>query len=175
MAESRQATAVGNEADLQAELEKTRAELEKARAEAAEARAEHSRAAGERAELARALEEARRSAERQAARKEEQAMQQLRRQKKVLLTIASTPDDSTPVHVSINGYAYRIPRDIPTPVPEAVAEAVRLAAMDVPMVERQENGQDKTTFRHVSRFPFTIAPLEPAGQAAGTDGAAEAV
>lgn len=174
MAESRQAAA-GNEADLQAELEKTRAELEKARAEAAEARAEHSRAAGERAELARALEEARRSAERQAARKEEQAMQQLRQQKKVLLTIASTTDDSTPVHVSINGYAYRIPRDIPTPVPGAVAEAVRLAAMDVPMVERQENGQDKTIFRHVNRFAFTIAPLEPAGQDAGTGGAAEAV
>ena len=58
--------------------------------------------------------------------------------------------------VSVNGYVYRINRDEPGLVPRAVAEALKLAIMEVPQVKREANGQERTVFRHVNRFSFSL-------------------
>ncbi len=140
------------------ELEKLRTELAAARAEAEQAQEARSRAEAERDAAAREVRIMQEKAEQQAAKEEEQARQQLRQQEKVLLTINSEAGDSTPVMVSVNGYASRIARDVPVLVPSAVAEALKLAVMDVPQVKREPNGQQTTMFRHVNRFSFTVGP-----------------
>ncbi|MBO6170641.1 MAG: hypothetical protein J6N67_00560 [Desulfovibrio sp.] len=83
---------------------------------------------------------------------------QLKRQERVWLTINSTENDSTAVMVGVNGYAYRIKRDKPCLVPVAVVEALKLASYDVPKVERLPNGMERTTFKHVNRFAFSVEP-----------------
>lgn len=149
-------TSADNKAADNSELEKLRTELAAARAEAEQAQQARSRAEAERDAAAREVQVLQEKAEQQAAREEEQARQQLRQQENVLLTINSEAGDSTPVMVSVNGYAFRIARDTPVLVPRAVAEALKLAVMDVPQVIREGNGQDKTVFRHVNRFSFSI-------------------
>lgn len=152
MAENKtQAQAVGT-----GDVETLRADLAAARAEAEEARQALRKADEEREAAARELKTLRKEAAMQAVREEKRAMHQLRQQEKVVLTINSQPNDSTPVMVSVNGYAYRINRDEPVLVPRAVAEMLKLAVMDVPQVVRQDNGQEKTVFRHVNRFSFSV-------------------
>ncbi|WP_297215346.1 hypothetical protein [uncultured Desulfovibrio sp.] len=152
MAENKtQAQAVGT-----GDVETLRADLAAARAEAEEARQALRKADAEREAAARELKTLREEAAMQAVREEKRAMHQLRQQEKVLLTINSQPNDSTPVMVSVNGYAYRIKRDEPVLVPRAVAEMLKLAVMDVPQVVHQDNGQEKTVFRHVNRFSFSV-------------------
>lgn len=96
------------------------------------------------------------------------AAENLRRQNKVELTIASTESDSSPVMVSVNGYAYRIVRDTPVEVPEAIANALKDAVYQKPVaVADPKTGQMKTTFKTVPRFSFTVAPV---GRRSGTEG-----
>lgn len=145
------------------DVQKLRTELEAARAEAAQARQAQQKAEEEQKATAQEVKTLRKTAAMQAAMEEKRAVHQLRQQKKVLLTINSEPNDSTPVMVSVNGYAYRINRDEPVLVPRAVAEALKLAIMEVPQVKREANGQERTEFRHVNRFSFSVvAPTENA-------------
>lgn len=145
------------------DVQKLRTELEAARAETAEARQALQKAEEEQKAAAQEVKTLRKTAAMQAAMEEKRAMHQLRQQEKVLLTINSEPNDSTPVMVSVNGYAYRINRDEPVLVPRAVAEALKLAIMEVPQVKRDPNGQERTVFRHVNRFSFSVeTPTENA-------------
>ena len=143
------------------EVESLRAELAKAKAEKDQAEAKAAKAEEEAAAALAAKEQALKDAQAQAHKEEAAAARQLRGQKKIWLTINSTPDDSTAVMVGVNGYAYRIKRDRRALVPEAVGEVLKLSAMDVPVVERLPNGQNRTTFKHVNRFSFSVEPAEP--------------
>lgn len=140
------------------DVQKLRTELEAARAETAEARQALQKAEEAQKTAAQEVKTRRKTAAMQAAMEEKRAMHQLRQQEKVLLTI-----NSTPVMVSVNGYAYRINRDEPVLVPRAVAEALKLAIIEVPQVKREANGQERTVFRHVNRFSFSVeTPTENA-------------
>lgn len=160
MAENKtpQQSASGTEVEsLRAELARTKAEKEQAEAKAIKAEEEANAA---RMAREQALKDAQDKAEASAHKEEAAAARQLRSQKKIWLTINSTPDDSTAVMVGVNGYAYRIKRDKRALVPEAVGEVLKLSAMDVPVVERLPNGQSRTTFKHVNRFSFSVSPAE---------------
>ena len=154
-----QSGASGTEVEsLRAELAKAKAEKDQAEAKAAKAEEE---AAAALAAKEQALKDAQAQAEASAHKEEAAAARQLRGQKKIWPTINSTPDDSTAVMVGVNGYTYRIKRDRRALVPEAVGEVLKLSAMDVPVVERLPNGQNRTTFKHVNRFSFSVEPAEP--------------
>ena len=124
------------------DVQKLRTELEASRAETAEVRQALQKAEEEQKTAAQEVKTRRKTAAMQAAMEEKRAMHQLRQQEKVLLTI--------------NSYAYRINRDEPVLVPRAVAEALKLAIMEVPQVKREANGQERTVFRHVNRFSFSV-------------------
>lgn len=94
------------------------------------------------------------------ARAEAAAARQIRGQERVWLTINSTESDSTAVMIGVNGYPFRILRDRPVLVPVSVVEALKLAAYDVPRVEKLAHGIVRTTFKHVNRFSFSVEPRE---------------
>ena len=163
MAESKnpQQNAENKDQQHNSELEALRAQLAAIQAEMAEAEARASRAEESAAEKELALKVALDKADVAARKQEAAAARQLRTQDKVWLTINSSANDSTAVAVSVNGYAYRIKRDKRALVPRAVAEALKLASMDVPMVEKMPDGNQRTVFKHGNRFAFSVEEAEP--------------
>ena len=86
---------------------------------------------------------------------------QLKKGRHIWLVIHSTPNDSSAVMISVNGYAYRIRRDEPACVPEAVVEILKLAKYRKATLIRDPNGQRRTEFRTVYRYSFSVSDTKP--------------
>lgn len=136
------------------------AELEALKSQLADMQAQYQQAENRASQAENDLQAAHAKIEAAAAKQERAAVDQLKKQEKVWLTINSNGNDSSAVPVSVNGYAFRILRDKRALVPRAVAEVLKLAVYDKPVVERLPNGQTRTTFKSINRFSFTVEPAE---------------
>lgn len=79
----------------------------------------------------------------------------LNKQKRHKIMIPSTERDKEPVQVSINGYAYNIPRDKEVEVPQGVLEVLNNASYTVFTVKKREEGEgNELVGQEVRRFAY---------------------
>jgi len=80
----------------------------------------------------------------------------LNKQKKYKIMIPSTERERDPVQVSINGYAYNIPRDKEVAVPQSVLEVLNNASHTVYTIKKRAEGEEGNELvpQEVRRFPY---------------------
>ena len=89
----------------------------------------------------------------------------LKREKKVMVKIASTERDKHAVKVGLNGHTYQIPRDKWFAVPGAVLALLDEALVTDYSVELEGPNRGKVTTSEVQRFGVQSKPVEEAPEA----------
>jgi hypothetical protein len=86
----------------------------------------------------------------------------LKREPKVMIKIASTERDKSPVFVGTNGHAYNIPRDKWFPVPKSVIGVLEHCRQTIYTVKADPSKSDNAEINsdEISRFSISTKPVE---------------